>query len=182
MRRWWIFTFLLAVSTASSWCEHGTIIRDGLECLCTLEGENSCTGGPGCISGYGSSFYPRTCASCKCKDPRSASKKERVVQEVEGDVEEVDKYLNWREQLAKAKTYDSEKRKNFIVVVSSVSIFLVLSTVVCCIMGTSFYFCFREIKYMHSGSFIGQILKLVRWVVSFLDICATLPSLLDIQR
>ena len=128
-----VFASLLTLST-SSWCNHGTIIESNNECLCNLEGEDSCVGS-GCISGYGSSFYPKSCASCRCKSEDSFGKEKKISnREVEGNIEELDKYMNWRDELARAQATDPNKRKQFIVVASSIAIFSVLSFFVCCLM------------------------------------------------
>ena len=131
-----LLTTLLTVS--SSWCDHGTIIESNNECLCNLEGENSCVGS-GCISGYGSSFYPKSCTSCRCKSASSNKKEEKKkkkapTREVEGNIDELEKYMNWRDELARAQATDPNKRKQFIVVASSIAIFSVLSFFVCCLM------------------------------------------------
>ena len=162
-----VFASLLTLST-SSWCNHGTIIESNNECLCNLEGEDSCVGS-GCISGYGSSFYPKSCASCRCKSEDSFGKEKKISnREVEGNIEELDKYMNWRDELARAKSSsDPNKRKQFIVVAFSVAIFSILSTLVCCLIGT--YIQYKIILALRK--LIQTNLLLVRWVVSFRHLC-----------
>lgn len=81
------------------WCRYGTILRGGDECLCTREGEDSCVGS-GCGSGYGTSFYPKSCTSCKCLDPRGS-----------GDIyTEKDKKPRGRSDASSAANADSSGR------------------------------------------------------------------------
>ena len=173
---------LTSLSTVSSWCDHGTIIESNNECLCNLEGENSCVGS-GCISGYGSSFYPKSCKSCRCKTSSSSNKK-IPTREVEGNIAELEKYMNWRDELARAKVTDPNKRKQFIVVASSIAIFSVLSFFVCCLTmgGTCSIYIVAALRKLYRTNlfFLTRSMGCVFFFSK--DICATLPSLLDIQR
>jgi len=62
---------LTIVVYSDEWCKFGTVLRGEVECLCNKEGENSCVG-PKCGSGYGTSFFPKSCTTCKCLDPKGA--------------------------------------------------------------------------------------------------------------
>ena len=181
MRVPWVI-LLTSLLTVSSWCDHGTIIESNNECLCNLEGENSCVGS-GCISGYGSSFYPKSCKSCRCKTSSSSDKK-IPTREVEGNIAELEKYMNWRDELARAKVTDPNKRKQFIVVASSIAIFSVLSFFVCCLTmgGTCSIYIVAALRKLYRTNlfFLTRSMGCVFFFSK--DICATLPSLLDIQR
>jgi hypothetical protein len=103
---------------------------------------------------------------------------------VEGNIDELEKYMNWRDELARAKVTDPNKRKQFIVVASSIAIFSVLSFFVCCLTmgGTCSIYIVAALRKLYRTNlfFLTRSMGCVFFFSK--DICATLPSLLDIQR
>mmetsp|Transcript_23105 Transcript_23105/g.33849 ORF Transcript_23105/g.33849 Transcript_23105/m.33849 type:complete len:110 (-) Transcript_23105:106-435(-) len=68
---WFALLAVVALSQAEllgggSWCQNGAVTKTTNECICSTHTGHFCQGSS-CESGFGMSFYPKSCSNCKCE-------------------------------------------------------------------------------------------------------------------
>lgn len=61
------------------WCRNGFPTKTTNECICATHQGFFCEG-DGCESGYGMSFFPKTCNKCACKPSDEWSERKGALQ------------------------------------------------------------------------------------------------------
>ena len=132
----WINVYFVCIYCKErKWCEYGTVLRGGDECLCLRDGEDSCIGSD-CGAGYGTSFYPKSCKDCRCiEEKRSKTKQPPKETSTDSTEKELREYMQWRDALAKGKTA-KENNKKMIVAGASACVGTLLVIVFCLVKGT----------------------------------------------